>query len=210
MSWMARFFVDIQVMQARRLHDCYAWHKFVWECFPNRPDNDREFLFRLDDAPDGTLLHVCSAHEPQRPTLCAPEHWQCKAVPERFFEHSHYRFDVLCNPARKVRAYTADGHRKKNSRREAVIRQEDQAAWFARKAQEHGFALADNLRIDPCRHYSFRKKQDDITHSGTHISARFTGILEVRDRQRLIAAFERGIGSARGFGFGLLLLAPVQ
>lgn len=209
MIWMARGFVDIQAMQARRLYHCYDWHKFVWECFPNRPEAERDFLFRLDDVPGGVLLHVCSAHEPQRPALCLDERWQCRPVPERFFAHSHYRFDVLCNPSRKVHAYTLDGQRKKNSRREALIRQEDQTAWFARKAQEHGFAMADDLRIDPCRTYSFYKQQGNTTHNGTHIGARFTGILAVHDKQGLMTAFERGIGSARGFGFGLLLLAPV-
>ena len=206
MSWMARFFVDIQDMRKHGLRDCYQWHKGIWKCFPGSPDGRRDFLFRLDEMPGGVLAHVLCGREPLRPDICAGEHWQCRAVPDSFLEHSRYRFDVVCNPARKVRAYDADGQRKKNSNRKAVLSGDEQEAWFLRKARDGGFAVQQGLRIDPCRSHLFRKEGQD----GTHIAARFCGVLEVQDRDLFRHCFRCGIGSARGFGFGLLLLAPVQ
>jgi CRISPR system Cascade subunit CasE len=40
------------------------------------------------------------------------------------------------------------------------------------------------------------------------MSVQFDGILRVSDPDKLHAAIENGIGSGKGFGFGLLSLAP--
>jgi CRISPR system Cascade subunit CasE len=42
------------------------------------------------------------------------------------------------------------------------------------------------------------------------VSAQFDGILQVVDVDKMHAAIANGIGSAKGFGFGLLSLAPVR
>ena len=60
MSWMTCFMVDMPTMLHNQLGDCYAWHKAIWQCFPHRPDADRDFLFRLDEVPSGALVHVLS------------------------------------------------------------------------------------------------------------------------------------------------------
>ena len=206
MTWMTRFMVDMPALHAGRLSDCYAWHKAIWQCFPDRPDAGRDFLFRLDEVPTGVLVHILSPHEPQRPGFCAAEHWQTKAVPPRFLEHEHYRFDVVCNPGRKVKAFTSDGQSKKNSRREAIIKPDEQRAWLIRQAEQNGFAVLPDPRLDPSSSHHFQKNQQ----SGTHISVRFSGVLRVTQRDDFYQVFHKGLGSARGFGFGMLLLCPVH
>jgi len=206
MTWMTRFMVDLPTMQHNRLGDCYAWHKAIWQCFPNRPDADRDFLFRLDEVPAGSLVHVLSQQEPQRPAFCAEDNWQIKAVPPGFLQHDYYRFDVVCNPGRKVKAFTSDGQRKKNSRREAIIKPDEQSAWLDRKAAANGFEVLPDLRIDPSSTHSFRKDQQP----GTHIGVRFSGVLRVTQRAAFCQAYNTGLGSARGFGFGMLLISPVR
>ncbi len=52
----------------------------------------------------------------------------------------------------------------------------------------------------------FRKKGQGGYHGGVQ----FRGILEVTDREKFIETYHAGIGSAKGFGFGLLLLAPLN
>jgi CRISPR system Cascade subunit CasE len=44
---------------------------------------------------------------------------------------------------------------------------------------------------------------------GLHNAVEFRGILTVTDPARFRETFARGIGSAKGFGFGMLALAPV-
>ena len=206
MTWMTRFMVDMPTMFRNRLSDCYAWHKAIWQCFPHRPDADRDFLFRLNEVPTGVLVHVLSPHEPQRPVFCAEGNWQIKAVPPSFLEHDCYRFDVICNPGRKVMAFTSDGQRKKNSRREAIIKPDEQSAWLDRKAAATGFEVLPGARLDPANSYFFRKDQQ----RGTHIGVRFSGALRVIQREAFCRAFYKGLGNARGFGFGMLLLSPVR
>lgn len=206
MSWLARCLIDVTTAHQQKLHDRYCWHKFIWTFFPNRPDDPRDFLFRVDETPEGNRVHVLSAHEPCRPVCLSEEHWQCKPVPTQFLEHSHYRFDVVCNPGRKLKTFDADGQRKKNSRREAIIHKDEQEAWFLCKAEAAGFALASPLRIDPCENHRFSKNNA----AGTHIGVRFCGILAATDKERFCRAYTLGLGSARGFGFGLMLLAPVH
>lgn len=212
MSWMARCFIPQQLALKYRLGNCYDWHKLAWACFPGRPDAKRDFLFRLDTAPEGVLLHVLGREEPARPEQCPEETWECREIPAAFLQHDAYRFDVACNPGRKVTMYTADGARKKNSRREAIIHKDEQEAWFTRKAQDNGFSLAPGtLHIDPCQaHYFHKREPEGNRKEGTHIGVRFCGTLHVKDREQFCKAFSAGIGSARSFGFGLLLLAPLR
>jgi CRISPR system Cascade subunit CasE len=50
----------------------------------------------------------------------------------------------------------------------------------------------------------------DRRHGLQFQSALFEGVLQVEKPERLIPALQSGIGSAKGFGFGLLSLAPVR
>jgi len=54
--------------------------------------------------------------------------------------------------------------------------------------------------------HHFRERENRGYHGGVQ----FRGILEVTDPARFSQAYFKGIGSAKGFGFGLLLLSPVQ
>jgi CRISPR system Cascade subunit CasE len=52
----------------------------------------------------------------------------------------------------------------------------------------------------------FRKKGQAAYHGGVQ----FRGILEVTDQNHFIETYYAGIGSTKAFGFGLLLLAPIE
>ncbi|RMF67773.1 MAG: type I-E CRISPR-associated protein Cas6/Cse3/CasE [Calditrichaeota bacterium] len=45
---------------------------------------------------------------------------------------------------------------------------------------------------------------------GTHVAVDFRGHLRVTDREAFRNAFTKGIGPAKAFGFGLLMLQPVN
>jgi len=34
MNWLARLDVDAKVARAERIVDSYAWHRKLWDCFP--------------------------------------------------------------------------------------------------------------------------------------------------------------------------------
>ena len=85
-----------------------------------------------------------------------------------------------------------------------ILRQEDeQMAWLHRKGADHGFAIVE-LRIRAGFRLQARTTDGYTT---IHEGVTFDGFLRVTDPDNLHKAIEQGIGSAKGFGFGLLSLA---
>jgi CRISPR system Cascade subunit CasE len=64
----------------------------------------------------------------------------------------------------------------------------------------------DSLRTIPRgREYFERSGQ-----RGLHSAVEFQGVLTVTDPRQFHDAFLRGIGPAKAFGFGLLVIAPIR
>lgn len=186
--------------------DSYAWHKRIWEAFPGTPDAERDFLSRLDDTGNDFRLLILSVNPPTRPDWCPSDQWQSKAIPESFYEHPSYRFSLLANPTRKRVVRDAAGQRKKNGKREPIVGREDLIAWLEKKQEQHGFSIdTDSLRTIPRPRQSFIKQGA----TGTHTATEFIGILHVTDANLFRVAAQRGIGSAKAFGFGMLCLSPI-
>lgn len=187
--------------------DSYAWHKRAWDCFPGRPDAERDFLTRLDEIQTGLQLLILSTTLPVKPDWCPVDQWRTKEVGESFLSHPRYTFSLLANPTRKLAApRDADGKRR-NAKRVAISRREDLLAWLERKAAQHGFTLdAPEIRTVPRPRQYFIKEGK----AGLHTATEFTGQLTVTDAAAFREAFTGGIGSAKAFGFGLLCLSPLS
>jgi CRISPR system Cascade subunit CasE len=66
-----------------------------------------------------------------------------------------------------------------------------------------------NFRVDLIPEGWVRCGKED--HSGGRfLAVRFEGVLEVTDPDQLLQTVSEGIGSAKGFGFGLLSLARAE
>jgi CRISPR system Cascade subunit CasE len=186
--------------------DSYAWHKRIWEAFPNQPEAERNFLTRLDDTGQHFRLLILSQEPPTRPDWCPSDSWQSKVIEETFFQQSTYQFSLLANPTSKKVVRNEDGTRKKNGQRIALSKYEDLIEWIERKATQHGFRVElDSLRTVPRPRQQFLKKGNN----GTHTTTEFTGTLHVNDPIIFRQAAVNGIGSAKAFGFGMLCLVPV-
>ena len=77
--------------------------------------------------------------------------------------------------------------------------------WLDRKAAQGGFAVTECVVGPPQASYFVNKRRK----RGKHNSVDFQGLLRVTDRAAFQSAFHEGIGPAKAFGFGLLLLEPV-
>ncbi|OPZ30604.1 MAG: CRISPR system Cascade subunit CasE [Lentisphaerae bacterium ADurb.BinA184] len=182
------------------LHDVYDWHQLVWKAFPGRDGQPRDFLTRLDrrERERALRLLIVSPRAPVRPETWPGDAaaWQTREIPPAFFASPHYRFQLRANPTKRDNA----------TRRRLPLRTDDQLrAWLLRKAEAAGFAVdADSLHMMQEGREWFAKSG----HQGSHHAVEFEGRLAVTDRTRFAAAFARGIGSAKAFGFGLLALAP--
>ena len=189
-----------------RIRDSYDWHQRVWQAFAGHDGQARDFLIRVDRKEEAFRVLILSRSVPPRPPWCPTDCFGTKEIPDTFFGHRRYRFSLLANPTRKVRAENEDGSRRKNGRRVPLTRREDLVGWLCGKAEQGGFTIdAESVRVIPRAREFFHK--DKRSH-GTHAAVEFQGALTVTDPALFRATVAAGIGSAKAFGFGLLVLDP--
>jgi CRISPR system Cascade subunit CasE len=207
MAYLTQFEIPAKVTAGLRIFDSYDWHQRVWECFPGRDGIQRDFLTRIDKTDDGFRLLVVSPAKPVRPDWCQPNSWRgTKLIPKDYFSHRRYRFQLCANPTKKVTVEKPEGGFAKNGRRVPLRSRDELVAWIKRKGEQGGFQIEEkSLRtLRQGTEYFTRKEL-----RGLHNAVEFQGILEVTDAQKFRESFEKGIGSAKAFGFGLLVLAPL-
>lgn len=207
MSWLVKIKIGYGLAAKLKLRDNYAWHQALWEAFPGREGENRSFLFRIDTHDEGSDVLLLSTVEPNKPAWCPESSWAIRVISPAFFDHQYYRFDVRVNATRKVAKLNPSGQHTKNGRRAVISSETDLKAWLTRKAEQSGFQVLTEppLIIDPRVDYHFRKENSP----GIHVGVRFRGVMQVIDQARFEHTFHHGIGSAKAFGFGLLLLQPV-
>ncbi|MDF7807594.1 type I-E CRISPR-associated protein Cas6/Cse3/CasE [Pontiellaceae bacterium B12219] len=201
MKYLSRIVVDRSTAAKRHLMHSYAWHQALWHAFPDA--NERIFLFRVEEKPSGFLLYLLSETEPDAQ---AWGNWQTKKISEAFLESSVYRFQLCANPTRRY-VNDGNGNRFEKSKRFVVADPEELKSWMLKKAEQGGFSIdIASLQISPPLNQYFYKNGK----RGNHKRVEFEGVLSVNDREVFKQTFNRGIGSAKAFGFGLLVLQPIH
>jgi CRISPR system Cascade subunit CasE len=208
MTWLTRLDIFHETALAERLKDSYAWHKKLWDAFPDNPDADRDFLTRVDTTVEGFRVYILSQKEPSRPPWCPDNAWAIKRIPETFFNNKYFRFDIKANPTKCIPIGSEEEKFKKRGKRYAIVNMDEQKTWIERKAEQNGFRLLEDypLQIEQVQPSHFHKEG----HSGFHIAVRFLGVLSVIDKEKFISAFHIGIGSGKAFGYGMMMLQPVN
>lgn len=190
-----------------KIRDTYDWHQRIWQAFSEHTGQTRDFLIRVDRKEEAFRVIILSASIPKKPNWCPTDSFATKIISDEFFAHMRYRFSLLANPTKKLRVNNPDGSRKKNGRRIPLTKREDLIAWLERKAANSGFTLnLDSIRTLSRGREFFHK--NGAAH-GTHSAIEFQGELAVTNPAQLRATVADGIGSAKAFGFGLLVLAPL-
>jgi len=227
MSWLARLEVDADTARTTGIFDSYAWHQRLWECFPDTPAAGRDFLTRVDQLEGAFRLWMLARRKPARPPWCPPDGFALKEIALSFLSHRYYAFDLLANPVKTLVQREPDGEtlfrpdgKRKCGKRVPLIKPDELRSWLIRKGRVRcrdrdtglevpgGFRLVAEkpLEISPMMKNFFCKKRQPGCHGGV----RFRGILEVTDPERFSDTYHAGLGSAKSFGFGLLLLAPIN
>jgi len=232
MSWLVKMEIDSEVARREEIRDSYDWHKKLWACFPTDSSANRDFLTRVDQLEGAFRLWVMGNRKPERPSWCSGDEFALKEIAPSFFSHRFYAFDLMANPIKVVLQQdegghpimTANGGRKKR-KRVPIVKQSELRDWLVRKGDARcklrsgedvpgGFRILEGkpLEITPMVESYFRKKDKKTgkTHAAYHGGVQFRGTLEVTNQERFIETYQAGIGSAKSFGFGLFLLAPVK
>jgi CRISPR system Cascade subunit CasE len=200
--------VDVEIAYQLRAMDSYAWHRRLWECFPGHPEAERDFLTRVDELEGEFRLWILSEREPYCPTWCPEIAFNKKGYTPVFPAGSRFHFDLKANPTKCVSKPDSHGRMPRHGNRVPLIKEKDLEDWLIRKGSTGGFSLVPGCALDigPAVQHHFRHKERVGYHSGV----RYRGTLEVTDKEKFRQNYNKGIGGAKGFGFGLLLLAPAQ
>ena len=208
MSWLAYIEIDAETAFAEGVPDSYAWHQRMWSCFPKQPDRKRDFLTRIDNLEGGFRLWLLSPSLPSCPPWCPPDRFAVKEIASSFLSHQYYAFNLRANPVKCLVQRNEQGDRRGRGKRVPLTKHDDLRVWLDRKGAQGGFRIvADRpLDISPMVHSYFRKRDHTAFHGGVE----FRGFLEVTDSTQFYKTYYAGVGSAKAFGFGMLLLAPTN
>lgn len=193
MKYLTRIQLDKGQSTRLRLTDSYAWHQVLWHAFPGHEEDSRQFLFRVDDFHDAFRAYFLSKERPQKTSWGI---WETKGIAPGFLRHRRYLFELRANPIFR---------RVEDKRRIPLLREPDQKVWLNRKAEAGGFKIEDVSMSPPTT--QFFTKNGTI---GKHVRVDFRGILSVSQSTTFTRTFEKGIGPAKAFGFGMLMLQPIS
>ncbi|MDO5581637.1 MAG: type I-E CRISPR-associated protein Cas6/Cse3/CasE [Planctomycetia bacterium] len=202
MTFLTRVSTDTAQIARKRLADNYAWHQELWQAFPNRPDDSRDFLFRLDRRERFLTVWILSTEEPVQ--LDWGE-WKTKPVNSTFLKHHRYQFVLRANPTVMRVVRLEDGSRRKNGQRTAIYDADELKNWLIQKGNLSGFTVEQAVCDPPVKEYFYKDKKRCVQSR-----VDYTGTLSVVDYEKFQNAWLKGIGPARAFGFGLLLLSPIE
>ncbi len=174
---------------------------------------DAGFLFRIDPLPGGRVVILAqSAVKPDWNYAFRNAGYLLAASPEVksfdpcFAEGQRLRFRLVANPTRKIDTKSGPDGCRRNGKR-VPVPADQLHAWLARRAESAGF-LVDACSTTVQQGYVYVNETRDSNGHRLR-SVRYDGILRVTGPGLFLAALASGIGSAKGFGFGLLSVARV-
>lgn len=206
-----------------QLRSAYGIHQLLWGLFSDTPDRTRDFLFReetrdrLDPSESAFRAYTLSARRPvdRTGTLVVEE----RVLEPVLEQGDRLRFSTRVNPV--VRHY--EDARKHKQRHDVVmdtkrrllaenaslpqlpdlVRQAS-LEWFRKQSALGGFSFGDDdVAADGYRQHRFRKRGGAEVRLST---VDLEGVLTVVDPERFRETWCKGLGPAKGFGCGLIML----
>jgi len=183
----------------------YECHQVLALACASGPDQKpSRILFRVEPEANESqsILLVQSVDEPhwnrlelaeKLPILSA----ESKPIHPKLARGGCYHFRLRANPTVK-----------REGKRWPIIKDEDLRIWLERKFLVGGARLSGVTIIQEGKREAVKRRQIEKNPVMTFSSVRFEGVLQVEDSDKLLELVRQGVGSAKGFGFGLLSLAP--
>lgn len=206
MLYLSEINIDFSKTQRFAMFDSYQWHKFIWNFFKDK--ESRDFLFRVDNSNIGCRIYIISHSEPVPQVPDTAISIRTKEIPNSFLDRKKYFFKIRMNPVRThvVRDQNTNERIKGGAR--LTVKPQDLPVWINEKFLKAGMRILHSpelgldCEISPITKRYFKKNGNRAFHSSVDVS----GILEVEDQEKFKQAFSQGIGHAKAFGFGLLIL----
>ena len=199
--FLSKIFIPWQ--KARNPYDI---HRELWHLFPNRPDESRGFLFRVEKQQKGLGAEILM----QSNSEVSAVNGTVRIIGSRKYVFSlqkgqKIRFRLRANPIKTIK--DEDGRLNQRDEmkkcRVPLIREGDQKAWIERKLEK--ICSLDALVFQQEMPLYFRKSNSK--RAGKIQTVLFDGVLNINDPDALIEMIKNGIGPAKAFGCGLLSMA---
>lgn len=181
------------------LRNPYEWHKILWDHFPGRENNNRDFLFRIEGYNlDGkTLVLLQSKTFPEAIGKQSSIKESSKLIESTMVAQDRvYRFKITANAIKSIK----DRENPERKIRVPLIKQEEQINWLKRKFDGAGEIL--NVIVNPNPPIYFKKGGAN----GKLVAITFEGFIKVINSDSMFELMRQGIGPAKAFGCGLITL----
>jgi len=220
MSWISRVTMTAATRQEYRSlrqlkTEPYRQHQVLWQMFKRPEGTSQPFLFRQVMGDDDDVLRFLMVSR-ERPCEAGGLRLESKSYQPWIEAEARYRFDIRLNPTRTEKVAGGRGKRQDyvisrlhqlgvpRHARPAVRRcivQEELPKWLEARGARHGFAL-EQCVVACYERLTAHDKGRDMTIS----VADFVGVLRVTDPDIFGQVLLSGLGRAKAFGCGLLLL----
>lgn len=207
--YLSKLTLDPRSRQVQaELSNSYQMHRTLMHTFPDETKDRERVLYRLETnrTPPHLVLLLQSKLRPEWSALeqmgYLLQSTQVKAFDPQFHVGQVLAFRLRANPTKRLKSSRDD----KLGKRVGLYRSEEQEQWLVRKASLHGFSVLSVQVAGLADQFAF-KAEDGRRMKVTHHGVGFDGVLEVGDVGLFTQAVIGGVGSAKGFGFGLLSLA---
>jgi CRISPR system Cascade subunit CasE len=165
-------------------------------------DNRIVVLVQSQIAPDWTYLND---ERDARGHAYLLQPAECKPFELKLAAGQTLAFHLRANPTKRLGNHARDV----NGKRVGIYDEQEQLEWLQRKADAGGFHIVRALLSHGDRiENAAAIPRGEHRHDLKMLSVQFDGVLRVTDAQKLTETIARGVGSGKGFGFGLLSLAP--
>lgn len=226
MNYLSRVSIDPTSVNAARLAkdvcvNAYREHQHLWRLFDIDPDAERDFLFRREQPVGGfPRFYLLSGRQPRHNDNV----WQIETKDYRPAIHSGQQlaFSLRANPVitrrdaqgRQVRHDVVMDLKHRMGFQELPVSerpllgdliQQAGLEWLQTRAERHGFSLSSGkVRVEGYQQHRASKKggKNPIRYS----TLDFTGLLTVAEAELFQQTLIKGIGPAKAFGCGLLLV----
>ncbi len=210
---------DPKIMADFLTGDGYSLHQLLWKLFPHDPDAERDFIYRSDNERGWPQFYVVSRRSPcHLPGLFTVE---SKEYTPKLYSGQRLAFSLRVNPV-----VTRKNDLKKRLRHDIVMDAKHRlkksgsdihtpelvgmegCKWLEKRAEKSGFAFEPrSVNVEGYVQHCFAKsgKSKNIRFS----TLDFNGLLTVVDPDCFINILYKGIGPAKSFGCGLMLIRKV-
>lgn len=204
----------------------HVLHAAVMAAFPDAaPQPEGRVLWRLDLSPNVGNVLIVSPRPPDLTALAEQGGWPTLSDTQlvrpyapllgRVDNGQRYGFRLTANPTRSLAGGPGRG---KVSGHLTVAQQEQ---WLLRRAESAGFeidasttrhetdetsTLVRDLVVSDRRTISFSRRETRVTLR----LATYEGTVTVTDRDAFVHTLTHGIGRAKGYGCGLMTIAPAR